>query len=169
MAVTFQRNLGMLVVRQYSHRCANPVANTSRTERSVGLARTLNDSIVLRVETQNCNRPSTRGQIDLTLPSVAKARSPGTKESRHGRREAATVGAAAGHGRCSCALLYRLEGDFCRDACRRTRAGADAPHRRSAGEWRRVTHRSTELGETTGHRGRRRCPLRAHPRTSSAR
>jgi hypothetical protein len=59
------------VVRQYSRSSANHVANTLRTERRVGLARTLNGSIVLRVETQNCNRPSTRGQIDFALPSVA--------------------------------------------------------------------------------------------------
>jgi hypothetical protein len=61
------------VVRQYSDRCAKHVANTSRTERSVGLATTLTARLFFELRTQNCNRPSTRGQIDLTLRSVAKA------------------------------------------------------------------------------------------------
>lgn len=66
--------------------------------------------------------------VKLTLPSVAKALWALTKESRRERREAgSTVGATAGRGRCSCALLNDLEGDFGGDARRRTMAGANAP------------------------------------------
>jgi len=70
----------------------NHVANTSPTERSVGTATTFDDSTVLRVETQNRRWPSARVQINLTLPSVTKALSPRTKESRRGRREAGCNG-----------------------------------------------------------------------------
>ena len=59
------------------------------------------------------------------------------KPARTPRGPVATVGAAAGHGRCSCALLYGPEGDCGRDARRGTTAGANAPNRRSSCEWRR--------------------------------
>jgi hypothetical protein len=158
------------VVRQYSHGCANHVANISRTERSVGLATTLTTRLFFELRLRTAIGQARAGKL---ISHCRRARRPcrraRKKVGTDVARRAATVGAAAGHGRCSCALLCRPEGDFCRDARRRTRAGADAPNRRSAGEWRRATHRSTELGEPTGHRGRRRCPLRAHPRTSPAR
>ena len=44
-----------------------------------------------------------------------------------------------------------------------------AVQRVAPGEWRYATQRSTELGETTRHSGRRRCPPRAHAGTSKAR
>src|SRR5207245_9699067 len=63
--------------------------------------------MVLRVESQNCIRPSTRGQIDLTLPSVAKALSARTKESRRGRREAGC------NGRCPRRVTAAALAPFC--------------------------------------------------------
>ena len=157
------------VVRQYSDRRANHVANTSRTERSAGLATTLTTRLFFELRLRTANSQE-RGQlISYCRRSRRYCRRARKKAGADAARLVSTVGAAAGHGRCSCALLYRPEGDFGRDARRRTRAGADAPNRCSAGERRRATHRSTELGETTGQRGRRRCPHRARPRTSPAR
>jgi hypothetical protein len=62
---------GVAVVRQYSHRRAIPSLTPRGLNENVGLARTLNDSI-LRVEAPNCNRSRTRGQSDLIPPSVAR-------------------------------------------------------------------------------------------------
>jgi hypothetical protein len=115
--------------------CGSPIfrsvqitsANTSRTEQSVGPCDDVDDSTVLRVETQNCRCPSPRVQIHLTLPSVAKALSPRTKESRRGRRETGCNGRCRGGPRpLLCALLYGPEGDVGRGPCRVT-VGANAP------------------------------------------
>jgi hypothetical protein len=86
--------MGDPVVRQYSHRCANPVANTSG----------LNEVSAFRGRW-----PSRRAQIDLTLPSVAKALLPRTKESRHGRREVGCNGRCRGGSR---PLLLRASVPF---------------------------------------------------------
>jgi hypothetical protein len=78
---------------------ANHVANISRTKRSVGPVTTLTTRLLFELTLRTGNGPSSRGQIDLTLPSVAKALAPLTKESRRGRREARCNGRCRGGSR----------------------------------------------------------------------
>jgi hypothetical protein len=84
---------------------------------------------------------------NLTRPSVAKALSPRTKESRP---RVATVGAEAGYARCSCAVLYGPEGDVGRGS-RRATVGANAVPRQN---WRRAVIGSSSLSSTSRQSGR---------------
>ena len=145
-------------------------AHTSRAERNIRPSDDVDDSIAQQRRIRNCHGEIARPN-GLTPPSVAEA-------CRHGRkkpcpdavRPIATVDAAAGPGRCSCAHLDGSEGDLGRGARQETRIGAIDANRHSPSEWRRPTRRSTmELGGTTSRRRRRRHRHHAHPRTSPAR
>src|SRR5437879_6243604 len=124
-----------LVVRQYSARRANHVANASPTERSVGPATTF----TTRLHTE-LRLLTAYGHVraDKLISYCRRSRrafgAHEIKPARLPRGWLQRQGAAASHGRCSCALLYLPEGDFGRDARRATTAGANAPNRNSARE-----------------------------------
>ena len=104
------------------------------------------------------------GQIDLIRPPVAKALLARTRNGRRRRREADCSGRCRGGSRPP-PFRAGPEGDVGRDARRGMTAGANAPNRRSAREWRRTTRRSTELRDRTHQR--RRCDgllVRGHDR-----
>ena len=122
------------VVRQYSDSRANRVANTPATKRNGGPATTFTTRLHTALTLMTASGQVRAGKLIPHCP-VAEGISAGMKDTdaaaaswlRRGR-------CAAGHGRCSCALLYGPEGDCGRAARRGTTAGA-TPNRRSAREW----------------------------------
>lgn len=108
----------------------------------------VDDSIAREGRPRMPRRP--RAANDLPLP-VGR----GTVGAHEGNPAgaSATVAAAAGPGRCSCARLYGPEVGLDRAACPEPSVEANDASRHSPREWRRTTHRSTmELRRTRSQR-----------------